>query len=318
MRDVQRTASILALVGLLGWGCGNAGSDGAHEADPAPQAREADEADESEARAATATDEPPAAVPTPVTVRVVNDTDRAVTLDRSFGPAQPLGIARLDGPLPPTAELDEQDDERSGGWVSTCECVCDDAPCPECEPPSTVHVELAPGEAYELPWNGRLKRSRVHSDGGLCFEPFAPPPGRYVLTACTTEARCGRAEVTLPASGDLRVRLANAAPAQGCDDLAARALERARAGLLRSLRHVLRERPLERCPERAPCVAPEEVEAALREAREAPCSVFVVPRGRQIEAILLVPVPDGHLGGERFRHWLDPDATQVLRARYEQ
>ena len=44
----------------------------------------------------------------------------------------------------------------------------------------------------------------------------------------------------------------------------------------------------------------------------------VVPRGHEIEAILLAPLPAGYVGGEQFRHWLDPDATRVLRARFEQ
>jgi hypothetical protein len=306
MRRYADCALLLSVLLGCGGGEGERGGDPSH---PRPEATE---------ETSPAAEDPPPAEATPATIRVLNDTDEAVTLDRSFGPAEPLGIRRLDGELDPTAELDEQDDERSGGWVSTCECACGDDPCPECEPPPTVQVELEPGEAYELPWNGRLKRHREHPGGGICYESFAPPRGRYLVTACTTEGRCGRAEVTLPASETIEVRLSNAATATACSDVSPEAMERAGAGLIGQLRHVLRERPLDRCPDRPRCVAPGEIQGALREAHDEPCSLFVVPRGHEIEAILLAPLPDGYVGGEQFRHWLDPDATRVLRARFEQ
>ena len=251
-------------------------------------------------------------------IRVVNDTAHPAVLERTFGPAEPLAIVRLDGPLDPTARLEQEDDARSNRWVATCGCPCGDHACPECEPPMPVSETLAPGGVYALPWSGRLVRYRQNDHGDTCAEPFAPPAGRYLLTACTTEHGCGRAEVRLPASAPIEVRLSSALTLDACEDVSAHAMERAGAGLRSSLRHVLRERPLDRCPARPRCVAPDAIEAALRDAHDAPCSLFVVPRGRELEAILLAPLPAGWNGGEQFRQWLDPDATRVLRARYEQ
>jgi hypothetical protein len=251
-------------------------------------------------------------------IRVINDTAHPAVLERTFGPAEPLAIVRLDGPLDPTARLEQEDDARSHRWVATCGCPCGEGACPRCEPPMLVRETLAPDGAYTLPWSGRLVRYRQNDHGDTCAEPFAPPAGRYLLTACTLEHGCARGELSLPASAPIELRLSSAATLAACGDVSVEAMERAGAGLRSSLRHVLRERPLDRCPARPQCVAPDAIDAALRDAHDAPCSLFVVPRGRELEAILLAPLPAGWDGGEQFRQWLDPDATRVLRARYEQ
>lgn len=251
-------------------------------------------------------------------IRVINDTAHAVVLERSFGPAEPLAIVRLDGPLDPSARVEQHDDARSARWVATCGCPCGEGACPQCEPPMLVRETLAPDGVYTLPWSGRLVRDRQNDHGDTCAEPFTPPAGRYLLTACTVEGPCARAEVRLPASGPIELRLSSAATLAACGDVSASAMERAGATLRSSLRHVLRERPLDRCPARPRCVGPDAIEAALSDAHDQPCSLFVVPRGHELEAILLAPLPAGWSGGEQFRQWLDPDATRTLRARYEQ
>ncbi|RLB55590.1 MAG: hypothetical protein DRJ42_05805 [Deltaproteobacteria bacterium] len=143
----------------------------------------------------------------PVLIRVTNRTAAPSILDRSFGPADPLGLARLDGELDPSISLDQEDDAQSGDWLRTCQCACGAEPCPDCEPPETVHVTLAPGAAYEFAWNGRLRRQEDHPRGGACWTTFAPPPGRYAFTACTTEEECGRTEVRLPTSATIEISI---------------------------------------------------------------------------------------------------------------
>jgi len=147
---------------------------------------------------------------TPTTIRVVNKAAGPVTLDRSFGPAQPFSIVALDGDLGAHVSLDEQDDAKTGGWIEMCECACGPTPCPECEAPAVVEVVLAPGEAYELPWSGQLRREVQHPMGGICFETFTPPAGRYEISACTTRKKCGKAKVSLPSEEGIEIALRGA------------------------------------------------------------------------------------------------------------
>jgi hypothetical protein len=157
------------------------------------------------------TPDPP--TPATTTIRVINDTAKPVTLDRSFGPAEPFGIKALDGDLGEHVTLDEQDDDRSGNWVEMCECACGPTPCPECEAPPNIEVVLAPGEAYELPWSGKLRREVQHPMGGTCFETFDPPAGRYQISACTMKKKCGKTRVELPAASPIEIHLRGSPPA---------------------------------------------------------------------------------------------------------
>ena len=266
----------------------------------------------------TAVGDRPSAPASPVTIRVVNDTGSAVVLDRSFGPAGPIGVAWLDGDLDPSIDLDTQDDARTGGWLATCQCACGGEPCPECEAPETVHVTLEPGDTYELPWSGRLRRQEEHPSDGACWSRIDPPRGRFAFTACTTEGRCGRVEATLPTRAPIEIRLSRAGGAASCDELRPRAAAMARARLLDQLRLVLRGRSIARCPVVAPCVAPDALEGAMRAARGEACSLLVIPRGPQLEVRAFLPLPLGTNGGESYAHFYDPDATHLVRARYEQ
>ncbi len=81
---------------------------------------------------------------------------------------------------------------------------------------------------------------------------------------------------------------------------------------------VLRDRPINRCPV-ATCVEPNALDEAMRSARGNACSVFVIPRGDELEVRAFLPLPAGTVGGENYSHFYDPLATQTLRfARYEQ
>lgn len=251
----------------------------------------------------------------PAVIRVVNDTDTPVTLDRSFGPASPIGVVERGPGMEKPLSLDQEDDAQSGTWVATCECVCSAASCAECEPPQPVQVTLAPGEAYEYAWNGRLRRRRAHRTGAPCWTTILTQPGEYVFSACTEDGRCGRSEVTLPAD-PIAVRISNVATAS-CDGLAAEHAWAIRGRAVDQLGFSLRDRPLRECT-RVACVGPDQLEAEMDNAREHPCTVFIVPRERELEARVFLPLPEGTHGGESYSHYFDPDLTRLLRARYEQ
>jgi hypothetical protein len=264
-------------------------------------------------------EEPPAApepVQTPPELVVTNDTHAPVTLDRSFGPASPLRIAAEGEVLPAGAALDDVDDAQTGGWIKTCLCDCRAAAeCPECEPPQQVEVTLAPGESYTVPWGGEL-RAYLGDDG--CLTRLSPPAGRYVLTACDVEGRCARAGLTLPTTEPAVIRLSQTASAKTCADLSEHALLRAGRQTREVVGRVLRDRPVGACPEEPVCVEPEEEAAFLEAARQETCTSLVIPRGERIDAVIFLPLPEGWLGGARFVHFYDPDATRQLGARYEQ
>lgn len=196
------------LFALVLLGCGGESPSPSEATGPRPSPA-------SEPGETTPTPADPAPAVSPVTIRVINDTGAPVVLDRSFGPADPLGVERLDEALGAGVDLDQVDDEQTGGWIGTCQCACGGEPCPECEPPATVHVTLQPDEHYDLDWSGRLRRREDHPQGGACWTAFDPPAGRYALTACTTEERCARTEVRLPASDTIEIRLGQSARAAG-------------------------------------------------------------------------------------------------------
>lgn len=251
----------------------------------------------------------------PAVIRVVNDTDEPLVFNRSFGPASPLGIVGpgMERPL----ELDQEDDEQSGNWLATCQCECTNDACPDCEAPETVRVTLAPGEEYTFEWNGRLRRRRPHRRSGVaCWTTILTQPGEYVFTACSEDGRCGRAEVTLPVRS-IEIQMSNRASSASCDDYDAERSWAIRGRVVDQLGYVLRDRPLDECT-RVSCVAPDALEAELEAAREHACTVFIVPRGNEVEGRAFLPLPEGTLGGESYANYFDPDVTRLLRARYEQ
>lgn len=295
------TMRVCVLVGILA-ACGSneASSNEANEPAPEPAPRVAERAEPTEV--------------VPAVIRVINDTDETLVLDRSFGPASPLGIVGpgMERPL----ELDQTDDDASGNWLETCQCRCADEACPDCEAPETVRVTLAPGDVYLFEWNGKLRRRRPHRRGGACWTTILTQPGEYVFTACTEGGRCGRAEVTLPTSS-IEIHLDNRAHSESCDDYGAERAWGIRGRVVDQLSYVLRDRPLDECV-RVSCVSAETLEAELQASREHPCTIFIVPRGHEVEARAFLPLPAGTNGGESYANFFDPDVTRLLRAQYEQ
>lgn len=265
-----------------------------------------------------ATTEPSSSEAGPVTIRVVNDTAGSLTFFRSFGPAQFFGISRLDGSLPPMTSFDQEDDERSVNWDSTCNCECGDPPCPECEPPPDIRVTLEAGESHEYSWNGRLRRLDRHSTTGDCYRLFNPPAGRYVLTACTEEHRCGRTEVSLPSTGVITISMSSTSQTPDCSAVNDFAAQRASTELLRTLLVILRDRPVDSCPEAPRCVSSDAIESQQNAARNQDCAVFVIPRGDTVEVRAFLPIPPTHHGGETYSWTFDPDLTHIISRRYTQ
>lgn len=262
---------------------------------------------------------PPAEIAAVVATELVvrNDTEAPVTLDRSFGPAAMIHIVRQDGaPLPPGAQIDDVDDAQTGGWIATCVCDCEtDEECPECEPPNDVKVTLAPGESYSAPWNGKLRAWLPDTN---CATRYPVEPGEYLLTACSEEGACGRAERALPSAGPVVIAMSQAASAATCADLSPAALSRATDATLSRVRSILRDRPVDACAAEPTCIEPSEEAGFFAKARSASCTVAVVPRGERVEVVVFLPLSADMHGGERYTHFYDPDATVLLDARYEQ
>ncbi len=252
----------------------------------------------------------------PARIRVVNDTEETLVLDRSYGPASPLGVVALGPGGERPLSLDQEDDDQSQNFVATCECRCSARDCAECEPPQEVLVTLAPGDDYTFMWNGKLRRRRTHRLGMACWTTILAQPGAYVFSACTESGRCGRVEVTLPTSS-IEIRLSQQVSMDTCDRFDAQRSWAVRGRVLDQLQYALRDRPLDAC-NRVACVSAEELDAELEAAREQACTVFIVPRGHEIEGRVFLPLPEGTNGGESYSHFFDPDLTTLLRAPYEQ
>ena len=253
----------------------------------------------------------------PAEIIVLNDTEDTLTFDRSFGPAAPLRIGAEGGrPLPVGAVFDDVDDSETGGWIQTCVCDCSlESVCPECEPPQEIKVTLAPGEQYSVPWNGTLRAYLLNNECATRFPVMAWP---YVVTACDEAGRCARSEMTLPSSEPVVVKMSQSARADTCSDISTKALRRTGIEAWTSASRVLRDRPLNDCSPDPKCAEAGAIDNLLSGARQSACSIWVVPRGDRIETIVYLPLADEMLGGERYSHFFDPDATRILDVRYEQ
>lgn len=246
----------------------------------------------------------PPEVPTasvPAVLRVVNDTDAAASFDVTFGPHQPFGIGRIGG-------------QDAAASLGPCLCPCGGA-CPSAARPEPSTLRLEPGAAHELAWDGLLTRSG--GDLGPCCATLAPPAGRYVVTACADDGACARVEVTLPAHEPIVVPLSARSTASACSTLDLPAYQAEVARFVADLALILRDRPVSGCPE-ARCVEPGDLDGALAAARARSCSVFMVPRGAEVETRVFLPLPPTHAGGESYAMFTDPDFTRVFRLRYEQ
>jgi hypothetical protein len=271
---------------------------------------------------------------TPATIVVASDARAPLALDTTFGALDSLSLGARDQPLG-LLELDSPDDP--SGFPRACACPCGEGACAECERPEDRSLALPPGGRVELAWNGLVRRYRAGPQG-TCFDTFAPPPGRYVLRVCSGSPNdghpgpCGRAEITLPASGPITLRVSDALELARCP-LAPDVLDRAaRAALSHMERGYAVPERRARCVPEAECYAEtdlpygEDVVRGLRHTRDpsAPpepprgCGVLVAPRGDRLLVRVLLPLPDGFQGGERFDHELDVDATRIYSVRYEQ
>jgi hypothetical protein len=242
----------------------------------------------------------------PTKIRVVNDTSQPLVFPATFGDHEPFGIARLAGPPDPTANL------------SRCRGECGSPPCPEVARPENREVTLQPGQRHEYDWHGRLQRHDKHRTTGACCVTFDPPLGRHVFVACTVDHRCGRVEATLPTDKPITIPMSAVAKATSCDTVPMDVAGRVARGFTTKLRAMLRDRPVASCPAKPQCVAPGELEAQLGRARSRDCSVFIIPRGPELEVRAFLPLKPSHVGGESYARFMDPDFTRVFRVQYEQ
>ena len=114
-------------------------------------------------------------VPTPVTLRLRNDTSQAIFVDASAG-LQGLTVQRQDKgtwtPFP----------EKLGCECQSCDRRCDsDCQCPAVAPQAPLVLKVQPGATVERVWGGFVHTQRTASacglfeESGTCFEPVVPP-----------------------------------------------------------------------------------------------------------------------------------------------
>ena len=273
---------------------------------------------------------PRGTTPTPTRIVVVSDASEPLSIETTFGRLESVTIASLEAPL---GLLTADSVDEPGGYPRACACPCGEA-CAECERPQDRSEPLVVGGRVELAWDGLLRRFRSDTRG-TCFDTFAPSPGRYLVRVCTGRpiegdiGPCGSAEVTLPSSEPITVHV-GARETLACP-LTPALLDRAARAALSSMatRHVVPDRAA-RCEPVATCYAEtdlpygEDVVRGARYARDpsspppSGCGVLVAPRGDRLLVRVLLPLPEGWLGGERFDHELDGAATRVLSMRFEQ
>jgi len=263
------------------------------------------------------TDPPTEVLPDPVatTLVFVNDGDEPVVLDRSFGPAAPFAIARLDGPLPQGARIDDVDDSQTGDWIQTCVCACGGpGSCPECEPPRHVSRTIAPGERYEVPWNGQL---RTYLPLEACHVRQALPAGSYLVAVCAPAGPCAYAEAVLPTSVPVQVRWSGQRRVDSCEELSEPGMARVAGTFKTRLTQTLRDRPVASCPDLPACLDHEMLEQTLAGDAE-DCGFYAIPRGDRVDLLIHLPLPVGHLGGARFQQTWDPEGLVLFDVKYEQ
>lgn len=249
----------------------------------------------------------------PVEVVLLNDGEAPVVLDRSFGPLDPFRLHRAREAT--ALVLDDADDAQTGGFIATCLCACSEAPCPECEPPQQVELTLAPGERYTASWSQQL---RSHDADRDCYPRESVRPGRYWLSACAADGPCVTTEVGLPPDGPLELRWSSLAEAPGCQHLDLEATQRATRAFRGRLNRLLPERPVMSCAGTPRCVEASKLEAALAETAHPDCAALVVPRGDRMELYLHLPLPEGSVGGARFKQTWDLSGRRLLAAEYPQ
>ncbi len=246
------------------------------------------------------------AVASPTTIRVVNDTSETLVFTTTFGPDDPFGITRLDGPLNPTTGF------------GICHCKCGGDSCPEAARPATRRVTLQPSQSHDFAWNGQLTRHQIHPKTGSCCVTFIPPQGRYLFAACTEDLRCAGTEVSLPTRDVVTIAMSATSEANSCGAVNMAVAKRVARHFVTELSSSLRDRPLQSCPDVLRCVSPGDLEAQLEAGRKRPCSLFVVPRGKEIEVRVFLPIPPASVGGESYSRFSDANFTRLLRVHYEQ
>jgi hypothetical protein len=114
-------------------------------------------------------------MPTPVTLRLRNDTSQAIFVDATLG-KQGLTVQRQD----------------KGAWIAFAEelgCECDscdrhcdsDCTCPAVAPSAPLVLKVPPGATVERVWKGFVHTQRtaracgLFEDSGTCLEEQVPP-----------------------------------------------------------------------------------------------------------------------------------------------
>ncbi|HOX47210.1 MAG TPA: hypothetical protein PK668_26685 [Myxococcota bacterium] len=229
---------------------------------------------------------PVAAEARPTPILLLNTTERPVRLDSTYG--VPISI------LPRRLELDPLFLDLPN--PNLC------PPGAECAKPRPIHEDIPAGESLLVEWNGRV------NPGGQ-----APPPGRYILRVCDEAGSvCGRSEVELPAT-EIRLALAvdmRTSTACPLEDYAGQRVARTALRYATDPQHLGPEAGA--CdPGPARCVGPDELDRTLEALRSAPCSLLLVPRGRELEGRFFFPRPKGAEARESVWVKLDLDGALI-------
>lgn len=272
----------------------------------------------------------------PQTFVIVSRAMGPLEVTTTFGRLESLSVASLEEPLGMLRPDSPDEDDSPGHHPRACACPCGE-PCPQCERPRDRSEPLPPGGRVELAWNGLLRRYRAGPDAP-CFDTFAPPPGRYLVRACAGRpvegqpGPCGRAEVTLPSAEPITIALGDTLETASCPMSPALLDRAARAALSMMERNQIVPDRVAACTPEASCYAEtdlpygEDVVRGLRYTRDpsAPreppraCGILVAPQADRLLVRILLPLPEGMQGGERFDHHLDVEATRIYSMRYEQ
>ncbi len=274
--------------------------------------------------------------PTPTSIVIVSRAMGPLEITTTFGRLESISVASLEQPLGMLRPDSPDEPDEPGMHPRACGCPCGEA-CAQCERPRDRSEPLLPGGRVELAWNGLLRRYHA-GPTAPCFDTFAPPPGRYLIRACAGRpvegqpGPCGRVEVELPAREPITLTIGDALEVSACPLTPALLDRAARAALSMMERNSIVPDRTAACTAEARCYAEtdlpygEDVVRGLRYTRDpsAPpeparaCGILVSPHGDRLLVRVLLPLPEGMLGGERFDHELDAEATRVYSMRYEQ